>query len=263
MGHPGVAAFFIAVIVVAILAFCGWIVFVHLRARRLGLPTPTFSSYNPFASRSSASYPPQPAPSGVVGWVSSKIRAFKNRNRSGGGAYEEPLNNVRGRQSNRGFGPLDPDDAWDAHVGTEADVYGPHGIYEEQELGLHQDTSYGGGGAPPDYDSERGRPRSRGTPDSFIGGSKSGLDTRYDEETGRGGSQRPSANPFDDAGTGSSKGLSTNPFGDTAESSNISLRGVSPRPLDTSLPPNTKSHSRQDSDDSPTERRSMFREDIR
>jgi hypothetical protein len=187
-----------------------------------------------------------------VGWVNDKVRAFRNRgNRSAGGAYEEPLSsNVRGRANNRGFGPLDPDDAWDARVGTEADAYGPGGYYEEQELGLHGGGGGGGGAsaglaptpgmAPPGYgEGSRGRSLSR-EPEPYIGGSQAGFDRRYDEEMGKG--KKPATNPFDD----------------TAEPSNVSLRGVSPRPIDTS-----KGHRKQDSlEDSPTERRSMFRENM-
>ena len=245
MAHiSGLGAFFIIIVFLIVAGGAAWIIYTHLRARRLGLPQPTLASYNPFSASRSQSYgAPGPAPGGVVGWVNDKVRAFRNRNnRSSGGAYEEPLSsNVRGRASTRGFGPLDPDEAWDARVGTEADAYGPGGYYEEQELGLH-----GGAGAsrlaptpgqaPPGYGAERGRSLSR-EPEPYIGGSQAGLDRRYDEEMGR----KPAANPFDDS----------------AEPSNVSLRGVSPRPIDTS-----KAHMKKDSFDSPTERRSMFRENM-
>lgn len=218
MGHvSGLGAFFIIVAFLVIAGCAAWVIYTHLRARRLGLPQPTLASYNPFA-RSEGYGAPGPAPGGVVGWVNDKIRSFKNRNnRSAGGAYEEPLSsNVRGRASNRGFGPLDPDDAWDARVGTEADAYGPGGYYEEQELGLHPRPGGAGGlaptpgMAPPGYgEGSRGRSLSR-EPEPYVGG-QAGLDRRYDEEMGR----KP-ANPFDDS----------------AEASNVSLRGVSPRPID-------------------------------
>ncbi len=246
MGLRTVGVILLVIIFAAVIVVSAWVVYVHLRARRLGLPQPTFSSYNPFAQ--STSYGgPRPAPGGIVGWVNDKIRAFKNRNnRVAGGAYEEPLSsNVRGRGANRGFGPLDPDDAWDARVGTEADAYGPGGYYEEQELGLsgNTDTAYGGGRLATTAADERGRARSR-EPEPYVGGSKAGLDRRYDEEMGK----PPSRNPFDD---------------EQAEGSNISLRGVSPRPIDTqSLEPG-KGHKKKDSGgDSPTERRSMFQEQI-
>jgi hypothetical protein len=245
----GIGAFFIIIIFIAIIAVAGWVIYTHLRARRLGLPTPTLSSYNPFNRDGSSSQrygAPNPAPGGIVGWINDKVRSFRNRtNRSAGGAYEEPLSStVRGRASNRGFGPLDPDDAWDARVGTEADAYGPGGYYEEQELGLHGSTNLAAtpGLAPTGYGNEgRGRSLSR-EPEPYIGGSKAGLDRRYDEEMGK----TPAANPFDDS---------------TAEPSNVSLRGVSPRPeLDTSSFGHTK--NQHSLGDSPTERRSMFREDM-
>lgn len=157
---------------------------------------------------------------------------FTKNNRSTTGGYEEPLSsNVRGR-SNRAFGPLDPDEAWDARVGTEADAYGPGGYYEEQELGLH------GGHAAAVPETGRGRSLSR-EPDPYIGGSQAGLDRRYDEEMGRNPAQ--------------------NPFGDEAEASNVSLRGVSPRPMESGI----KSHRTQNSlDDGASERRSIFRENM-
>jgi hypothetical protein len=239
MGFGTVGAVILIVIFAAIIVVSSWIIYVHLRARRLGLPPPTFSSYNPFAQPSSYSGP-RPAPGGIVGWVNDRIRAFKNRNRVAGGAYEEPLSsNVRGRGANRGFGALDPDDAWDARVGTEADAYGPGG-YEEQELGLTGgDTAYGGAGSAA---TERGRAISR-EPEPYVGGSKAGMDRRYDEEMGK----RPSHNPFDD---------------DHAEASNISLRGVSPRPIDTSSSEPGKGKKKDTGGDSPTERRSMFQEQM-
>ncbi|KAH8587603.1 hypothetical protein B0O99DRAFT_526610 [Bisporella sp. PMI_857] len=235
----GVAAFFIIIAFVLLVSVAAWVIYTHLRARRLGLPQPTLASYNPFRNLSSQSYgAPSPAPSGIMGWVNDKVRRLKKRNnRSAGGAYEEPLSsNVRGRASNRGFGPLDPDDAWDARVGTEADAYGPGGYYEEQELGLH---ATGSGDGAPAYRQERGRALSR-EPEPYIGGSQAGLDRRYNEEMGI----KPPLNPFDDS----------------AEPSNVSLRGVSPRPvIDTS---NGHTKSQHSIDDSPTERRSMFRENV-
>lgn len=50
-----------------------------------------------------------------------------------------------------------------------------------------------------------------------------------------------------------------NPFEDDAEPSNISLRGVSPRPIDTSV---GDKGGKKDDGDSPTERRSVFRENM-
>lgn len=238
----GIVAFIIIVLIVVILVALAWLIFANLRARRLGLPQPSISSYNPFGGGSQR-YGGGPAQGGIIGRVKGMFS--KGNNRSAGGAYEEPLSsNVRGR-SNRGFGPLDPDEAWDARVGTEADAYGPGGYYEEQELGLHGGGHGAGAGlaaAPgagqPGHGAERGRSLSR-EPELYIGGSQAGLDRRYDEEMGR----KPAVNPFDD----------------TAEPSIVSLRGVSPRPMDAET---RKGHKKHDSMDD-GERRSIFREDIR
>jgi hypothetical protein len=242
MGEGTAIGIIVLVVVgLSILSAAAWVAFVILRDRRLGRPPPTVRSFIPFASESPHYDGPRPAPGGIVGWINDKIRAFQNRNnRTAGGAYEEPLSsNVRGRGVNRGFGPLDPDEAWDARVGTEADAYGPGGYYEEQELGLTEDTSYGGPAA-----EERGRAKSR-EPEPYVGGSKAGLDRRYDDEMGTTEDQP-----------------SYSPFGDEAEPSSISLRSVSPRPIETRLEP-AKGHSKKDSvGDSPTERKSIFQENV-
>lgn len=225
-GLGGGWIFLIVVILLTILAFGSWVLYSRLRARRLGLPAPPL---NPFSSsRSSAAPPyPAPAPGGVAGWINDKVRAFKNR-RQATGAYEEPYTaggrSVRGRSAP---GPLDPDEPWDAGVDNEA-------YYEEQELGLHApSTAYGGGGygAPsPGFAPapERGRSRTRD------------LEDRYDEEVGHGGHG------------------GHNPFGDDAVSS---LRGVSPRPVE-----QQREHQSQagtgSNENSPSERRSMFRENM-
>ena len=98
---------------------------------------------------------------------------------------------------------------------------------------------YGGHGTElPDYGNEemgRGRSISRDEP-GFIGGSQGGLDQRYDEETKK-----------------------ENPFGDQAERS--SMRGVSSRPgnVETGY---KKQTTESTVGDSPTERRSMFHENM-
>lgn len=255
----GIGIFFLVLIIFIIIGAIAWVIFTQLRARRQGLPAPSLSSYNPFANRSSSRNYPSPSPSGIAGWFRAKFQALKNR-RTAGGAYEEPLGGSgggggRGGRGRRGFGPLDPDEAWDTRVGTEADAYGPGGFYEEQELGLHPGGSgaaysaSGYGGASPriapslpeygDEDAARGRSRGREA-GAYIGGSQRGLDERYDEEMGRGSRD--------------------NPFGDAAERSD--LRGASPRPIEmdaTSHAPQPKSGGH---DDSPTERKSMFHEDM-
>lgn len=216
MALPGIVTFFIVIILLALIGFGGWIVFTHLRARRLGLPTPALSSYNPF--NSSNSYSSSGGSGGIAGWVKDKIATLRNKGSRGAGGYEEPLGSFSaqggGRSGRRGFGALDPDDAWDARVGTEADAYGPGGYYEEAEIGLH-DTGYAGNVHGDNIG--RGRAVARDSEDTpYIGGSQRGLDQRYDEEMGSGGIQNKG------------KGKESNPFDDEAE---IDLRGVSPRPV--------------------------------
>ncbi|KAI5917083.1 hypothetical protein F4810DRAFT_83376 [Camillea tinctor] len=227
-----VGTFFIILFVLLAIAAIGWIVFTQLRARRLGLPSPPLSSYNPFARSDPDPYgPPQPAPGGIRGWINDKLRRRGGNPRSAAGAYENPSRGGGGggARSNSGFGPLDPDDAWDTRVHAEADVYGSGGYYEEQELG-YRGGAYAGSG----YDmnipaEERGRTMSRAP----------------------GVGAPPHLNPFDD---------------DAAEPSN--LRGVSPRPI---VDTNTTSASATHKNghvvgESPTsvhaERRSIFREDV-
>lgn len=232
--------FFLILVALLILAAVAWVVFTRIRAQRLGLPAPSLSSYNPFANRHRSSQPSSTTRSGgVIGWAKSKFDSLK------GGS--------------RGYGPaglgghsrgLDPDGAWDTRVGDEAD-YGQGGYYEEQELGLqHPGGSYAGGGygptnghALPEYgteEMERGRSRSRN--EGFIGGGQGGLDERYDEEMGR----HPRAE---------------NPFGDGAERSQ--LRGSSrPRVAELDAGGEGGGGGHGAKEDSPTERKSMFRENM-
>lgn len=189
----------------------------------------------------------------MQGWFSDQVRKLKSRNnRSAAGAYESaPYSSAPGR---RGFGPLDPDEAWDSRVGNEADHFGP---YEEQELGLHSqhhDSPYGGG-------SGGGATASRGGlglgvhnhdgPETYsmnLAATPGLPPDRHHDDDGYGGASRgrPTApvgrNPFDD---------------DAAEPSNLSLRGVSPRPMD-----GDHGHGGKGGADSPTERRSIFTEQV-
>ena len=226
-------------IVILLIPICaaGYIFYSRFRAKQNGLTPPPLSSYNPFA-RKEHHTDVYPASSGIVSWVKSKFSSVKGSGASRSGAYEQP-SGARGRRG------LDPDEAWDARVGAEADGYGPGGYYEEQELGLRPPGGgpYGGGGyggsALPEYGEERERGRSLSREGSaFVGGGQKGLDERFDEE------------------------MRNDPFGDEAERSE--LRGVSPRPHDED---ERKGHLKQGSaggpnDLSPTERRSMFHENV-
>ena len=154
---------------------------------------------------------------------------------------------------------MDPDEAWDTRVGNEADAFGagaPGGYYEEQELGLaptpRLDNPYGnhGGAAMPAYGEgvdARGRSKSRDPP-GVLGGPQE-LDTRYDQEMGARTNQPKRAVD------------SNNPFSDANEAP--SLRGVSPRPmLDSNAAEGVKGKGGESQEESPTERRSMFRESL-
>jgi len=175
-----------------------------------------------------------------VGWINDKIRTFKNRNvRTATGAYEGGGGGPRAR----GAG-LDPDEAWDSRVGPDADGhYGPGGYYEEQELGLHapHSTEYGGAGGGTYRMNLAATP---GAPPSGFG------DDGDDHRRGRPRSRSPGLRP----------GGAKNPFDDDAEPSNLSLRGVSPRPIDTSAA--DAGGGAQKDPASPSERRSVFRENV-
>ncbi|MCJ1254908.1 hypothetical protein MMC24_002724 [Lignoscripta atroalba] len=248
----GFLLFLLLLLLLVILPAGFWIAYTRYRAHKSGLPPPSLASYNPFHRSSASNYPAAPRPSGVTGWIQDKFQGLKNR-RTAGGAYEGSYGGAAsggGRGGRGGFGPLDPDSAWDSRVGTEADAYGPVGDYEEQELGIHppSTTAYGGSGygapspALPEYGSEdMGRGRSANhEPTAYIGGGQRGLDQRYAEAMGK-----------------------NDPFGDGAERSD--LRGASPRPAE--MDASGKGHGKKGSkgsglDDSPTERKSMFREDM-
>lgn len=231
----------ITVVVLAVVGATGWVLYSRHQAQKLGLPPPSITSFIPFLHRSDPSPygPPTPAPGGIVGWFNDQVRKIKERNnRTAAGAYERGAPGGGGGRGRRGFGPLDPDEAWDARVGNEADNYGPGGYYEEQELGLHeppagqQSTPYGGGGgagagAGAHHDSY---PMNLAATPRGYGG----------DDRGRTLSREGGRNPFDD---------------DAAEPSNISLRGVSPRPMDAG------EHGQGDGG-SNAERKSIFRENV-
>ncbi|KAH9883246.1 hypothetical protein F4778DRAFT_767423 [Xylariomycetidae sp. FL2044] len=195
-----------------------------LRARRLGLPAPPLSSYNPFSrsgssSSTSAYGTPRPRSGGIGGWFSARLSALRNP-RSATGAYEQTSGGGRagggGAGGRRGFGPLDPDEAWDARVGHEADYGAGAGYYEEQELGYTSTTRgrAGGGGG---HDANN---------NAFAGSGYAMNLAVGDEERGRSAS-RGGADSLDVVPPRSRP----NPFDDDAEPSNLSLRGVSPRPM--------------------------------
>ncbi|OQO10836.1 hypothetical protein B0A48_04137 [Cryoendolithus antarcticus] len=238
----------VVIVLLLILAYGGWVGYTHYRARRLGLPAPPWNPFAKARSDPTAYRAPAPAPKGIQGWLSDKFNALRNltgtgggRSRTAGGAYESTsygggaggASAGVGGRSRHGFGPLDPDEAWDSRVGNEASGY-----YEETELG---EQPYGGAGYAPQPHvgglmDERGRQRE--------------LDDRYEAEV-HGGAPR------------------SDPFGDEQEAA--SLRAASPRPMvDTQRGGASHNHRKGQSslgtqasvEDSPTERKSMFREDV-
>ena len=124
------------------------------------------------------------------------------------------MDSFSGKGAGRGRGRgLDPDEAWDARVGAEADGYGggTFGVHDEEAV-------------MPEYGSEAmGHGTMQDT--AYVGGGKRGLDQRYEEEMGR-----------------------EDPFGDEAEVE--SLRKEKGKGKDLSV------------EESPTERRSMFHENV-
>lgn len=164
-----------------------------------------------------------------MGWIKDGLRALRNK-RSAAGAYEQTAGATLGGQTGgrRGFGPLDPDEAWDARVGNE---YGHY--YEEQGPGRgpgpYGETAYSGSSYALKVADEQ--PARRGG----------------DEPVGRGRSLSRNARPGD-----------SNPFDDdAADPSDISLRGVSPRPMETAVRPAVTRDGEGES-----VRRSVFREDV-
>lgn len=171
----------------------------------------------------------------VVAFFKKTISSLRNKRSQTGAGYEgagyaAPRGGGTGRAAHGG--PLDPDEAWDSRVGNESEIYGPGGYYEETELGLHpQSTAYTGAA----YGGPAGRLSTDGAGFAPAPGlSAGGNDARGRTSTGE------------------------NPFGDHAEES--SLRSISPRPFEQAQNQNIKKVSSRAN--SPTGRRSLFKEDI-
>lgn len=206
-----------AIVVAATLVVAAWYIYARLRARRLGLPPPSLNPFNRNRNRA----PARVRSGGVVTWFKDKLNIGS-----------EGYTGTRVRSGRRGFGALDPDEAWDTRVGNEADGYGYGQVYgDEQELGVTHPpaagTDYQGRGYGPTGGLEEIEPQ--GKNGRGRAHAKEELDERYDEEM--------------------HGGTPNGPFSDGAERSKLGLRGISPRP-----------HVADD--DSPSERRTMFREDV-
>lgn len=188
--------------------------------------------------------------------MKNKYYGLRN-SRTKTGAYEQTSDH-----SHRGAGDGyrtsggGEDEAWDARV----DGYGPGGYYEEQELGLR----------PPPASGHAGAAGGPGSGDYYSQGG--------DVERGRSLSRAGDVDEEDTAYRGGGRSRQRdNPFGDAAEAS--SMRTVSPLPGHGQGQGQGQGHAqgyghghrKQDSEgsalkvelgDSPTERRSMFREGV-
>ncbi|KAI1436351.1 hypothetical protein GGR50DRAFT_242174 [Xylaria sp. CBS 124048] len=261
MAVSPVGTFFIVFFVLLVVAAAGWVVFTQLRARRLGLPSPPLSSYITFTRSSHQSYGQSSSGTGGIrAWLSDKFRTIKNP-RSAAGAYEPSGATPGGR---RGFGPLDPDEAWDARVGHEAYGVGAY-QHEDQELEDRTHIHYGGGGGGGGGSGNQ----YSGLGYQSHGGGGGGIDGIDEENRGRNPTPRPSdVNNSTSRSAYMGAGHQHNPFDDVAaEPSNMSLRGGSPRGpfVDTrraTLSANPHVGPTHDSPTSVSERRSVFREEV-
>ncbi|KAK3307545.1 uncharacterized protein B0T15DRAFT_493019 [Chaetomium strumarium] len=254
----------LAIVLLLIVAGAAWVIFTRVRASRLGLPPPPLKSYIPFLGSSSsfsssAAYgTPTPAPGGLVGWINDRIRLMRyGRNtRTAAGAYEGAgssssynagyASTTTTTTTTRGFEHLDPDDAWDSRVGG----YNPY--EEERELGLvgshHPPVAAAAAGGGQLGRDER--------PDGEGYQMNLPIEPEEEEEERRGRTRSRSPAP---AAAPTQRGKANNPFDDDAEPSNLSLRGVSPRPMDGG---GRASFAARKAADGDHDRRSIFREDV-
>lgn len=244
----GWGLFFFLLFLLLIFAAIGWVVFTRIRASRQGLPPPPWKSYIPFlgATQSTTNYP-TPRSSGPLEWVKDQIAKLRNK-RTARGAYEETGRGADGAYVGADAGLASgrgrDDDAWDTRAPgrDEEESYaasGPGGYYEEAELGLAPTPGLQSFNRTLDDSFHTPQPYQGGVTD-YIGGAG---------ERGR-SAQRGH-------GQGASS-LTADPFGDQNEAN--SLRSVSPRPV------TGHGHGAGSLEvkggDSPTERRSMFREGL-
>lgn len=227
-GWIGIAiALFIVAIVFAFIAF---FIYRHLRARRLGIPPP---SLNPFADSNRIR---GGGGGGAVRWVKDKFYTLR-RGRNAGGAYEGSargpgaggayggFGGIGQRSSGRGSGfrGLDPDEAWDERVGTEADY-----VYEEQGVGLRDQTPRGLTDEDTGYERARYGPLSRQAPGDGDGVAegRSELYERYDVETGQKARAEDLKDPFEDPQTVASLRSMSPPRSESLESTQGSRKSA-------------------------------------
>ncbi|KAH6855730.1 hypothetical protein B0I37DRAFT_61241 [Chaetomium sp. MPI-CAGE-AT-0009] len=250
-------AVILALVLVLLAAGVGWVIFTRIRASQLGLPPPPWKSYIPFLDRSPSTYRgPSPAPGGILGWLGDKLRLARHpRNaRTATGAYEGPSYNAGyagggggggGGGSRGGFAQMEDDDPWDSRVGG----YNPY--EEERELGLAPPGGGGGGGGEGYAMNLAVAPGESAAVLSAQGGGR-GQQVEEEEHT-RGRTRSRSPGPAATAAAAPR----VDPFGDAAEPSNLSLRGVSPRPMEDHASFAARKAGRRSED-----RKSMFREEV-
>ncbi|KAA8909405.1 hypothetical protein FN846DRAFT_942632 [Sphaerosporella brunnea] len=163
--------------VLVIFIILGWVLFKCLRARRLGLPKPTWRSFVPFMSSSRGNYAPtRPAATGRGGFLS-----LFRKSRGYTGANERSMR----MREEAGAWDARMDDEHDHHHEAESYEYrgAPTGIKEAVlGRGREQDLSVGRENFQEKHE-ERGRSRNRGA-EVYI-------------ERGDGTQQHAEKNPFE------------------------------------------------------------------
>ena len=186
-------------------------------------------------TQSSTNYP-TPRSSGPLEWIRDQLDKLRNK-RTARGAYEETGRGTDGSYAgaNAGLARGRDDDAWDTRAPgrdeEEAYAAGPGGYYEEAELGLAPTPGV----------------QTFHTPEPYAGGR-----TDY---MGAAGERGRSAQRMGDGASS----LKVDPFSDQNEAA--SLRSVSPRPVDGPRHGQGQG-SLEVKGDSPTSRKSMFREGL-
>ncbi|KAG0136929.1 hypothetical protein HOY82DRAFT_7742 [Tuber indicum] len=148
MSGGGVAV--LVIFLLLLFAGAGWIIFTQLRARRLGLPAPSWRTYIPFLPNNSRTAPApasyEPSRSGFVGKITG---VFGSNNTGYSGS------NVRSQRTR------EMDGEWDDRIEEEDEGgYGAgYGNQRGRDVGLGP-----GGGAGGNGFEERGRSRSREPP---------------------------------------------------------------------------------------------------
>lgn len=154
-----------------LIGIVGYIAYSQLRARRLGLPAPTWRSYIPFLNNSRGTRSTRPS-TGPLGWIKSKTSGP-----GGGGGFSigGPTGYtgaaVRSQRTRAQFDQVRQDDeeAWDARGYREYDMDDDtemqRGRVAPVTGGYDGSSAYGNSGLRPgDDEPQRGRSRSREPP---------------------------------------------------------------------------------------------------